>query len=192
MTTENTVLLTGSKEDAAVLRWVQQATAGPNDNRERLSGICVNGGDLVVATDGYRLHAQPRPAALEGKTGIFRPAGAKTWPAGDKSGFYAPAEEVEGNFPDYSVIVPRGQAVAGRVIVSGRFLREFCDRLGDDSVEITIFSQANKDGYATGPIELRTAESGVHGASSRYATVMPKDNRGFNVYDPFTNHKTGN
>lgn len=91
------------KADNQTIRWLQKAAASKSDNRPILQGVYVDG--AMLTADGFRIHAAPRPDTLddlEGKILDFGKVPARAE--------LVKAEEVEGRWPDYSVIVPRDKA----------------------------------------------------------------------------------
>lgn len=190
------ILAVGKPEDAATLKWLALA-ASPDETRPMLTGLFVKNG-LTASTDIFRLHVAPTPDAvadLQGK--IVRPQAGK-WPAAaSKAQSYAvPVQELVGyNFPHYEAIVKdcQAQPVAGTIRIAGKYLREFCEGLGDeDHVEIVVFAdKSGKPGHK--PALLRTVPRSYYSGKKtvttpeRYALIMPisRAKQENAAYDPF-------
>jgi len=190
------ILAVGQPEDAKTLKWLALG-ASPDETRPTLTGLCVKNG-LTASTDGMRLHVAPTPATLADLDGeIVKPQAGK-WPAAAaKTQSYAvPVVKLVGyNFPHYEAIVKDAQSypVAGTIRIAGKFLREFCEGLGDDDhVEIVVF--ADRIGQiAHKPALLRTVPRSYYSGKSkittpeRYGLIMPISRAKHEEagYDPF-------
>lgn len=182
------ILAIGQPEDAKTLRWLALG-ASPDETRPTLTGLKVTNG-LTASTDGVRLHVAPTPATLEALQGeIVRPQAGK-WPAAaSKAQSYAvPVQTLVGyNFPAYEQIVKdmQAQPIAGTIRIAAKYLREFCEGLGDDAqVEIVVPNdRTGRPGHK--PAILRTVLQGS--TPARYGLVMPisRGDKEQPAYDPF-------
>ena len=138
------------------LRWLLKATASPSTNGTRavLTGASIEH-QAMVATDSHRLQAIETPyhvrEALQGTVARFDDLRA--------SSETVTPTVVEGQFPDYHVIMPKGEPVF-EIALDGQLLREALEGMkGGDfgqvrlrfygpTQPIEVFGQANDDSRA--------------------------------------------
>ena len=152
------------KASNQTLRWVQKATANKSDNRPILQGVYVDG--AILAADGFRIHAAPRPHMvsdeLEGKILDFGkiPARAEQ----------VEAEEVEGRWPDYSVIVPRDEPDF-EIWCNAQYLIDALRGMtnGIKRVRIAVHNQTSLNG---GTIQIIEVHGEGPDGQAAYALVM--------------------
>jgi len=116
MTTMNPIPIT--KGENQRLRWLLKATASTNGIRAVLTGASIEH-QAMVATDGHRLQAIETPGnireALQGTVARFDDLQA--------SSETVTPTVVEGQFPDYHVVMPKHDPVF-EIALDGQLLRE--------------------------------------------------------------------
>jgi hypothetical protein len=149
-------LIGGSKDESKILRWLQSACASTNekDSRPVLTGIRIFDG-IVLGCDGFRIHAVPRPDALEGD---YEGSLVGKIPAGE---FIAKMEVIEGGYPNYEEIIPDDEPVF-EIAVNAKFLR---DALAGMESPVLLRFWKN-----TNPMEIMGTG---RDDQSRYALIMP-------------------
>jgi len=153
-----------TKEANALLRWVSKAATKGRDaaSRASLSGVHVNG-NVMVAIDGYRLHATKTPqdlAEFDGKIVAFNkiPANATT----------VEAEEVEGTFPDYASILPKTEPMF-EITVNAGYLIEALKGVTRHSKMVTLRFWEAKGTWAVAYEVCGETKAG----EPIYALIMP-------------------
>jgi len=154
-----------TKEANALLRWLSKAATKGRDaaSRASLSGVHVNG-NVMVATDGYRLHATKTPqdlAEFDGKIVAFDkiPANATV----------VEAEEVESTFLDYASVLPKTKPMF-EIAVNAGYLTEALKGITRHSKEVTLRFWEVPEGRWGVPYEV-CGETGA--GEPIYALIMP-------------------
>lgn len=119
-------ITTKSKKECLALRWIQHATG--NKDRPILSGIYKNG--ELVSADGFRLHVFHPADSYEEDEGVYKVGlqleeGVSRIRGGNTihktPGRIYDVEKIEGTFPDFKQILPRGLPWAS-VTVNKKYL----------------------------------------------------------------------
>jgi DNA polymerase III sliding clamp (beta) subunit (PCNA family) len=150
------MIIKGTKEESALIRWVQKAQS-KDSARPVLEGMLVENGN-ILACDGFRIHAAPTPSALVDGKGVYQ---GKV-PAGD---FIAELEEIceATPYPDYAAIMPSGEPEF-HIHVDPKFLVEALAGF-DSTVELRFFGK-------TQPMELTGT---FKDDTNLYVILMPKN-----------------
>jgi len=151
-----------SRQENQRLRWLLKAAASPSTNGTRavLTGASIEH-QAMVATGGFRLHAIETPyyarVELEGTVNRFDDLQA--------SSETVTPTPIEGQFPDYHVIMPKGEPVF-EIALDGKLLREALEGMKGG-----VFGKVTLRFYGpTQPIEVFGE---ANDESRAYALIMP-------------------